>query len=111
MNRLLAAALISIASAAAGCSAIVGDSCTTQTDCGSAMYCELSLPDGYCTLKDCVYHSCPDSGVCVRFTEDTSYCMLQCKSNADCRGGYRCVTDFGLYPFCNDSGGETPVNP
>lgn len=110
MKPALVAALLLLASIAAGCSAMVGDACTTQTDCGTSMYCELSLPDGYCTSKSCVDRGCPDYGVCVRFTEDTSYCMLQCTGDSDCRDGYRCVTDFGPYPFCNDADGVTPAD-
>ena len=110
MKLLLVAALSALA-LAPGCSAIVGDACTTQTDCGSSMYCELSLPDGYCTLRDCVDRDCPDEGVCVRFSVDVSYCMLLCESDADCRDGYRCVKDFGPHAFCNDEDGETPTGP
>lgn len=34
--------------------------------------------------------------------------MQPCESNGDCRDGYRCVEDFGLYPFCNDARGTQP---
>ena len=95
----------------AGCTAVVGDACETQTDCGKTMFCERSLPAGYCTLKDCKVSGCPSEGVCIAFDEETSWCMAVCDKNSDCRDGYRCVTDFGGHRFCNDARGETPTEP
>ena len=85
----------------AGCAAIVGDECTVDVDCGQGLTCDISMPDGYCTLGDCDLSACPDEGVCILFDEDTSYCMQPCKADGDCRAGYVCVTDFGVHPFCN----------
>ncbi len=110
---------------ASACTAMVGDACETQQDCGQELYCEQSLTDGYCTLRDCDVDGCPDEGVCVTFyqvypddadgTEGAvapssylSYCMLACDSESDCRAGYRCVKDYGAHPFCNDNDGEIP---
>ena len=107
-HLLVVTALFALCGGVAGCSAIVGDACETRTDCGRTMFCEPSLPDGYCTIADCVHRDCPDEGVCVRFDDDTSYCMLACESNGDCRDGYRCVDDFGPHPFCNDASAVTP---
>lgn len=101
--------LLTLLASAPGCAAIVGDSCETQSDCGQGMFCEKSLPDGYCTIRSCVESGCPEEAVCIRFDNDTSYCMAHCGGDGDCRGGYRCVKDFGLYPFCNDASGETPT--
>ena len=91
-----------------GCGSIVGDACETQTDCGQAMFCELSMPDGYCTTRSCETDGCPDSGVCISFQVGISYCMRACESSDDCREGYACVTDFGVHPFCNDARGTSP---
>jgi hypothetical protein len=91
---------------APGCANLVGDACETQTDCGSTMFCERSLPDGYCTRTGCELDGCPDEGVCIVFRPDVSYCMRRCETGGDCRDGYECVKDFGAYPFCNDTRGE-----
>ena len=85
----------------AGCAAMVGDTCTVDADCGQGLTCDISMPDGYCTLSDCDLSVCPDEGVCIVFDDDTSYCMLPCSGDGDCRSGYLCVTDFGVHPFCN----------
>jgi hypothetical protein len=41
--------------------------------------------------------------------------MALCDSDADCRGGYACVSDFvgsaNAVPFCNDERGEPPPEP
>lgn len=103
----LAFAVLGVASLQA-CAPIVGDACEASSDCGTKLYCEEGMPGGYCTLKECQYDECPDEGVCVRFSASESFCMKPCESNKDCRDGYRCVDDFGPYPFCNDARGETP---
>lgn len=92
-----------------GCTAVVGDACETQTDCGRTMFCERSLPGGYCTLKDCRVSGCPSEGVCIAFDEDNSWCMFACDVDDDCRDGYRCVRDFGGHGFCNDVRGVSPT--
>ncbi len=102
-----ALAVFALASASA-CANIVGDSCGDQTECGRQMFCELSLPGGYCTVRNCLDNGCPDEGVCIQFDDDTSYCMLACETNGDCRDDYRCVRDFGVHAFCNDADGPTP---
>jgi hypothetical protein len=86
-----------------GCQAVVGDACEINTDCGTKMYCERSMPEGYCTITSCEVIGCPDFGVCVAFDLDTSFCMDPCEAATDCREGYTCVTDFGPHPFCNDA--------
>lgn len=110
MSRMrLAVLVLAIAPALEACSAIVGDACEAQTDCGASMFCERSMPDGYCTLKNCVARGCPDEGVCIEFDPDTSYCMAPCEANGDCRDGYTCVEGFGVHAFCNDARGEPPT--
>jgi len=102
---VLAALLFLLPSA---CSPLVGDACTASADCGRTMFCERSLPGGYCTLESCDNRTCPDDGVCIRFTEDISWCMQPCEVNGDCRSGYTCVEGFGAYAFCDDSRGTVP---
>ena len=90
-----------------GCAALVGDECEVQTDCGRVLYCERSLPGGYCTKRNCVTDACPDEGVCVVFESEVSFCMLRCDTDDDCRDdGYACVKDFGPHAFCNDIRGQ-----
>lgn len=91
-----------------GCAPIVGDACETQSDCGTGLFCERSMPGGYCTLRNCEDQGCPDEGVCIRFSADVSWCMQPCASKSDCRDGYTCVTEFGTHPFCNDARGQQP---
>ncbi len=101
----LFALALTLASLAPACAPLVGDACEDSTDCGRSMFCERSLPDGYCTIKDCEDRACPDDGVCIRFDESTSWCMQPCENDGDCRDDYVCVTDFGVHPFCNDARG------
>ncbi len=98
---LVALVVLALASLAAACGAVVGDACENSTDCGQNLVCETSLPDGYCTTRDCDLESCPDDSVCIEFRPDLSFCMASCASNGDCREGYVCVRDFGSHPFCN----------
>jgi len=120
VHGLLAGTLI-VAWALGGCTAVVGDACQIQTDCGQEMYCESSLPDGYCTVQDCESDGCPDEGVCVVFNQlyptasdgtaaeevaassAISFCMKRCEGDVDCRDGYTCVEGHGPHPFCNDA--------
>lgn len=108
MRPCLTIAFFLAAALLGGCTAIVGDACETSTDCGTRMYCERSMPQGYCSVQNCEVIGCPDEGVCVSFDLDTSFCMRQCAADVDCREGYRCVTDFGSHPFCNDAVGDGP---
>jgi hypothetical protein len=66
---LLAACLWASVLFAAGCARQIGDSCSTNVDCSPLgnRYCDLSSPDGYCTIEGCDSASCPDSAVCIRF--------------------------------------------
>jgi hypothetical protein len=89
-----------------GCQPAVGDACEVQTDCGRTMYCERSLPGGYCTVRSCHITPCPEDSTCVEFDPDLSWCMALCDRDSDCRDGYRCVEDFAAVPFCNDDRGE-----
>jgi len=99
-RRLSFILAVGFVAALTSCASIVGDDCGTDSDCGSGLLCDTSLPQGYCTRPDCAIEGCPDEGVCISFDADTSYCMKPCKGGSDCRGGYECVADYGSYPFC-----------
>lgn len=87
-----------------GCGATVGDACTTDVDCGDAGFCinRDYTPGGYCS-QSCVPgkdETCPSGSTCVSkgAANDVSACFLKCKSNDDCRTGYRCVGGFNDNP-------------
>jgi len=84
-----------------GCAAEVGDECSTNTDCGTELFCDSSMAGGYCTRSPCETNQCPEEAVCIRFDDNSTYCMKRCDSDGDCRGGYVCVREFGDAPFCN----------
>jgi hypothetical protein len=103
---LLALALLGLA----GCKPEIGDSCSLSTDCSANgdRLCDITQPDGYCTIYGCSAGSCPKEAICVAFSSSVSnasacydpqdaarlrrtYCMRKCKGEDDCRGGYDCV--------------------
>jgi len=89
------------------CAAQVGDECTDNLDCisstgtGPQLTCDPLQPGGYCTLSPCEVNGCPGESVCIRFDDDSTFCMQSCESNGDCRSGYVCEKEFGAAPFCN----------
>lgn len=93
-------AMLGLLMLTAGCAAIVGDECVHDSDCGTGLLCDSSLPGGYCTRPGCEASGCSAEGLCVIFNEEISYCMKPCESGEDCRSSYKCVTDFGPFPFC-----------
>jgi hypothetical protein len=86
---------------APGCIAQVGDACETNVECGQALFCDLSQPSGYCTVTPCEIGECPKDSACIRFDDDSTYCMQRCEDSDDCRDDYVCVGNFGDVPFCN----------
>lgn len=86
-----------------GCRTVVGDSCESALDCSDGLDCELTMPDGYCTRRECDTFGCPDEGICVVFDDYSSYCMQPCSEDAECRDGYICIQDFGAHPFCHSA--------
>ena len=93
---LLSAALLS--AALCGCQPSVGDVCQSNVECGATegAICDVSVPQGYCTVAGCVPNGCPEDSVCVRFDEQTSYCMQICLSDGECREEHTC-RDVGTY--------------
>jgi hypothetical protein len=51
------------------CGRKIGDDCQTNIQCSPQgdRECDLSQPDGYCTIEGCTQNSCPDDALCVRF--------------------------------------------
>ncbi len=111
---LLVAALL--AAFAVGCTPKIGDECTTSTNCSASgdRLCDITEPDGYCTIFNCEPGSCPDDSVCINFGTQLSpvnqctpsqgnspyqrsFCMAPCSNDGDCRGGYAC-TDLSGKP-------------
>ena len=84
-----------------GCTAEVGDECSTNTDCGTELFCDSSMAGGYCTRTPCEPNECPEEAVCIRFDDNSTYCMRRCEADGDCRDGYVCVSNFGDAPFCS----------
>lgn len=86
-----------------GCAAEVGDTCTTNTDCGAELFCDGSMAGGYCTRSPCAANECPEEAVCIQFDDNSTFCMKRCESDGDCRNEYVCVGNFGDAPFCNQA--------
>ncbi|MBK8171461.1 MAG: hypothetical protein IPK60_14100 [Sandaracinaceae bacterium] len=104
-NTLLFAAICAF-SALYGCSPQIGDDCTSSIRCdlNNTRICDLSLPEGYCTIANCEATSCPqDESLCIEFFSEEprraqSYCMARCEVDSDCRDdvGYRCLSASDL---------------
>jgi hypothetical protein len=101
---------LALALASLGCAPQIGDECETSVDCsqGGERLCDITQPDGYCTVFNCEPDSCPDESVCIAFAAQPSslaecaigdgvsrfarsFCMATCGSNDDCRSGYDCI--------------------
>lgn len=77
------------------CGPELGDSCSTNGDCGTSedQICDLTQPGGYCLKIGCLPDSCGEEGNCVVVTEGeekTYYCLKGCNRDADCRKEYFC---------------------
>ena len=94
------ALMLLLLASALGCTPKVGDECTSNTDCGQELECDRAQPSGYCTQTPCEVNGCPTEAACIRFDDESTWCMLRCKSNGDCRDGYVCEKAFGDTPFC-----------
>ncbi len=76
----------------------MGDPCQTNLECGqqNGAICDVSVPQGYCTVAQCVPNGCPDESVCVRFDEENAYCMKVCLGDGECREDHVC-REIGTY--------------
>jgi hypothetical protein len=97
-----------LALCSAGCGEDIGDACTTSSQCESGQLCDTTLPGGYCTVKQCLFTGCPESSLCVSFTDFDSYCMLLCSDDSDCRDGYSCIQETEETHFCGILSGASP---
>jgi hypothetical protein len=102
-----------------GCRPAIGDKCQVSTDCSQVgdRLCDISQPDGYCTVYNCEPKAsngatkCPDEAACIVFAAEPSpvpgcanrlgdtpysrsFCMKMCDNTTDCRSGYVCL-DLG----------------
>jgi hypothetical protein len=96
--------------AALACQPEIGDACNTSGDCSVSEQrtCDTTMPGGYCTRFACSSDDCPDESACIGFRSvlssapgcgslqerprlQRSSCMLRCRRDSDCRGGYACV--------------------
>lgn len=61
-------ALLLLALTAMACGHEIGDACKSSVDCdpNGTRSCDLSQPDGYCTVLGCDETSCPSSSTCIR---------------------------------------------
>jgi len=89
------------------CAPAIGDTCEGDANCNlqDRSFCDLSIPDGYCTLDNCNPGSCPDDAVCVAFDETTTFCLEACASDDDCRrrsasSDLSCIDDGVHDPYC-----------
>jgi serine protease len=83
----------------------LGGACGGDGDCMAGMFCDVSLPGGYCT-QDCTTQTCPGDGVCFSFCGDEAcetvfnLCLDGCAADGDCRQGegYICDADNTCFP-------------
>jgi hypothetical protein len=109
MQRVLLLCLLIVSSGwAMGCTPSIGDKCVLSTDCSirGDRLCDTAQPGGYCTIFGCRGNLCPDEAACVLFNAAVqgcgyddrqnsrtgrTFCMAQCHTDSDCRGGYICA--------------------
>ena len=97
-RRLALLALFALAGCGDVASKAVGSPCEDGDGCElrSNTACVLTWPEGYCTEVDCSVGSCPAGARCVTGLTFPSvaidaFCLATCRTEADCRDGYRCV--------------------
>jgi hypothetical protein len=96
---------LALSFSALGCLPKIGDHCTTSLECSATgqKICDVTQPNGYCTVFNCEPDTCPDSATCVAFNNtidnacqntnagswprfERSFCMAPCSQDSDCRG-------------------------
>jgi len=81
-NALLLVAALAAALLGA-CGHDIGDQCTSSVDCdpSGTRSCDLSQPNGYCTIQGCDETLCPSSSACIRIFPTT---FLSTACDPDC---------------------------
>lgn len=77
---------------------VVGDSCTSGSDCGSGFNCaQAPVTDGYCTANCSSDSDCPGDARCGFENRDgEGFCLEECTSDTDCgRSEYGCFDADG----------------
>jgi hypothetical protein len=95
MRALYALApIVLLVVASAGCGTEIGDECTVSRDCSADgdRTCDVTSPDGYCTVVGCDYGTCPREAVCVRFFSGTSV-NLPCDPDTEGDTTFDCTSD------------------
>ncbi len=73
---------------------VIGRPCTKPTDCssGGEFQCQLSVPDGYCSMWCAKDAECPAGSLCapMPLSRVSGTCMTACSTSNDCRPGYVC---------------------
>lgn len=92
------------------CGPVIGDPCTVNTDCGSAVCMNKSFaPGGLCSLACTVGGTaCPAGSTCVKgvIDGDTPGCLRTCTKDEECRSGYVCrVENDSLAKVCVGTAG------
>lgn len=61
--------LVGVVGLMSGCGNSIGDSCGSRLDCDpeGGRLCDITSPDGYCTILGCDETSCPEEAVCASF--------------------------------------------
>ena len=101
---------------ASACSKKIGDNCQTNIDCAQdgTRICDLSQPDGYCTVDGCDDSSCPSDSICVRFFDQkfpTGLCPNAAPGTAgECRANELCVDQCRTDELCVICG-PSPTQP
>jgi hypothetical protein len=94
--------------AVVACKPQIGDPCFQAIDCSpdgtGGRICDVTSPEGYCTIINCTSDACPEEAACVAFRGgEQSFCMASCLTAEDCREGYDCLPeDEGLGVFFLD---------
>lgn len=92
------------------CTPKIGDECQISQQCSASgeRLCDITMPDGYCTVLGCSAGLCPEDSVCIAFAHHSSpvkgcndpngvsrfertACMATCDEDEDCREGYACI--------------------
>jgi hypothetical protein len=101
-RSVLTALAVCLLGAASACAPVIGDGCSTSTDCSvnGDRFCDVAQPGGYCTVIGCDPDTCPDDALCVEWRFEPSrsaetWCMKSCGSTRDCDRGssYVCVRE------------------